>query len=144
VVGDCGWEPLGNVLKWLGTEHALVVHAQDGLDEISITSPTNICELNQGEITSYQITPEDFNLNTASMTDIQVENVEQSAAIINEILAGQQGAASDIVCLNAGAAIYVAGKANSLKAGMQLAQQQLMNKSAQQTLAQLVEFTNNI
>ena len=77
-------------------------------------------------------------------TCVQVENVEQSAAIINEILAGQQGAASDIVCLNAGAAIYVAGKADSLKAGMQLAQQQLMNKSAQQTLAQLVEFTNNI
>lgn len=144
VFDDCWLEPLANVLKSLGTQHALVVHAQDGLDEISITSPTNICELNQGEITSYQIKPEDFNLNTASMTDIQVENVEQSAAIINEILAGQQGAASDIVCLNAGAAIYVAGKADSLKAGVQLAQQQLINKAAQQTLTQLVEFTNNI
>lgn len=143
-VFDNQWlEPLANVLQSLGTEHALVVHAEDGLDEISISSPTNISELKQGEIKNYQIKPEDFNLNGASTADIQVGSVEQSAAMINALLDGQQGAAADIVCLNAGAAIYVAGKAVTLAVGVQLAQQQLTTKAAKHTLAELVKFTNN-
>lgn len=144
-VFDERWlEPLANVLKSLGTQHALVVHAEDGLDEISIASATSICELNQGEIKSYQINPSDFDLSTVSIADIQVENVEQSAEIIKAIFNGQQGAAADIVSLNAGAAIYVSGKADSLNAGVQLAKQQLTSNAAQQTLAQLVDFTNKI
>ena len=144
VFDDCWLEPLANVLKSLGTQHALVVHAQDGLDEISISSPTNVCELKQGEVNSYQISPEDFAVNTAAMKDIQVETVEESALIIKAIFAGEQGAAADIVSLNAGAAIYVAGVADSLDAGVQLAKQQLSSQSAQQTLNKLIEFTNNI
>lgn len=142
-VFDDQWlEPLAHVLKSLGTQHALVVHAEDGLDEISICAATNVCELKQGEITSYQITPQDFLLKTASIDAIQAEDVEQSAAIINAIFDGQTGAAADIVSMNAGAAIYVSGHTDSLAKGVDLARQQLSTGAAKQTLQQLIEFTN--
>ena len=144
-VFDKRWlEPLARVLGSLGTQHALVVHAQDGLDEISISSATDICELKQGEVISYQVKPEDFGFSPAPISSIQVDDVQQSAALISSLFDGETGAAANIVCLNAGAAIYVAGKADSLTAGVQLAQQQLTNQAAQQTLAQLVDLTNNI
>jgi len=144
-VFDDQWlEPLAHVLRSLGTQHALVVHAQDGLDEISISSPTNVCELKQGEVTSYQIRPEDFSLNTTTIDLIQVESVEQSAEVINSILDGQQGATADIVSMNAGAAIYVSGQVDSLAEGIDLARQQLNTGAAKQTLQQLIEFTNQV
>ncbi|MCL4144875.1 UNVERIFIED_CONTAM: hypothetical protein GTU68_024860 [Idotea baltica] len=143
-VFDDRWlEPLAHVLQSLGTEHALVVHAQDGLDEISIATATNICELRNGKIKTYQLTPEDCGLERSSLDDIKVDNVTDSANMISSVLNGDVGSAADIVCLNAGAAIYVAGKTESLKEGVQLASKQLASKAAQQTLAQLVEFTNN-
>ncbi|MDW3095683.1 MAG: anthranilate phosphoribosyltransferase [Gammaproteobacteria bacterium] len=144
-VFDDQWlEPLAHVLQSLGTEHALVVHAEDGLDEISISSVTNICELRDGKINSYQVKPEDFGLERNVLDAIKVTSVSDSANIIASVLNGESGAAADIVCLNAGAAIYVAGKADSLNAGVKIAKQQLTSKAAQQTLAQLIEFTNNI
>lgn len=143
-VFDDQWlQPLAQVLQSLGAEHALVVHAEDGLDEISIAGITNICELRDGEINSYQIKPEDFGLTRATLDDIKVNNVTDSANMITAVLNGEEGAAANIVCLNAGAAIYVAGKANSLNAGVQLATQQLASKAAQKTLTQLIEITNN-
>ena len=143
-VFDNQWlEPLAQVLHSLGSEHALVVHAEDGLDEISIASATNVCELRGGKINSYQIKPEDFGLERSTLDDIKVNNVSDSATMITAVLNGQSGAATNIVCLNAGAAIYVAGMTDSLNAGVQLAKQQLASKAAQQTLAQLIEFTNN-
>ncbi len=142
-VFDDQWlEPLAHVLKSLGTQHALIVHAEDGLDEISICAATNVCELKQGEVTSYQITPQDFSLNTAAIDAIQAEDVEQSAAIITAIFDGQTGAAADIVIMNAGAAIYVSGCADSLAKGVDLARQQLSSGAAKQTLQQLIELTN--
>ena len=144
VFDDCWLEPLARVLHSLGTQHALVVHAQDGLDEISITSETNICELNQGDISSYQIKPEDFNLSAAAISDLQVETVEQSAAMIHSLFDGQSGAAADIVSMNAGAAIYVSGQVDTLQAGIELAQLQLKSGAAKQTLQQLIDFTNQI
>ncbi len=144
-VFDDQWlEPLAHVLFSLGSEHALVVHAEDGLDEISIASATNVCELRDGKINKYQIKPEDFGLERSTLDDIKVNDVSDSANMITSILNSQSGAAANIVCLNAGAAIYVAGKADSLNAGVQLATQQLTSKAAQLTLAQLIEFTNNI
>ncbi|MFK7793897.1 MAG: anthranilate phosphoribosyltransferase [Gammaproteobacteria bacterium] len=144
-VFDDQWlEPLAQVLHSLGSEHALVVHAEDGLDEISIASESNVCELRDGKIDKYQIKPEDFGLERSVLDDIKVNNVSDSADMITSVLNGQSGAAANIVCLNAGAAIYVAGKTDSLSAGVQLATQQLASKAAQQTLAQLIEFTNNI
>ena len=142
-VFDKQWlEPLAQVLQSLGTEHALVVNAEDGLDEISIATATNICELRDGNIKSYQVTPEDCGLTRSSLDKIKVNNVMDSANMITSVLNGEAGSAADIVCLNAGAAIYVAGKALSLKEGVQLAGKQLASKAAQKTLAQLVEFTN--
>ena len=142
-VFDDQWlEPLAHVLQSLGTEHALIVHAQDGLDEISISSATNICELRDGDIKLYQVTPEDCGLKSSSLNDIKVDNVTDSAKMIISVLNGEPSTAADIVCLNAGAAIYVAVKISSLKEGVQLAAKQLASKAAQQTLAKLVEFTN--
>jgi anthranilate phosphoribosyltransferase len=143
-VFDDKWlEPLAHVLQSLGTEHALVVHAEDGLDEISIASATNVCELRDDIVTTYQIMPEDFGLESSSLDEIKVNDVADSAKMIVSVLSGTASAAADIVCLNAGAAIYVAGKAESLKEGVQLAGKQLTSKAAQQTLVQLIKFTNN-
>ncbi len=144
-VSDDQWlKPLAQVLASLGAEHALVVHAEDGLDEISTSSVTNICELRDGEITRYQIKPEDFGMPLSKIEEIKVNNVQESADIITSILKGATGAASHIVCLNAGAAIYVAGKADSLKAGVALAEQKLSSGAALQVLTQLIELTNKI
>ena len=142
VFDDCWLEPLANVLHSLGTQQALVVHSEDGLDEISVSGATNICELNNGDIKSYQASPEDFGLQYSSINAIQVDNVNDSASMINSIFDGVQGAAADIVCLNAGAAIYVAGKSDSLKTGVKLASENLSSGGARDTLKKLVAFTN--
>ena len=136
--------PLAHVLKSLSTEHALVVNAQDGLDEISISSPTNVCELKHGEVKCYQIKPEDFGFKAAPIDAIQVEDAQQSAILIKSLFDGEAGAAADIVSLNAGAAIYVSGQVDSLLQGVELAQQKLKSGAAKQTLNQLIEFTNRI
>ena len=142
-VFDDQWlEPLAHVLQSLGTEHALVVHAQDGLDEISIATETNVCELCDGKIKAYQLAPEDCGVERTSLDNIKVDNVDDSAKMIISVLNGDAGSAADIVCLNAGAAIYVAGKTKSLKEGVELAREQLTSKAAQKILAQLVDFTN--
>ena len=142
-VFDKAWlEPIANVLKALGARKALVVHAEDGLDELSIAAPSYICELNNGDIKSYQVTPEDFGLTRSSLEEIQVEDVSQSAAMINDVLDGKPGAAADIVALNAGAAIYVADKAESLEAGVRTAQERIQSGAAKEKLGQLILFTN--
>ncbi len=143
-VFDDQWlQPLAQVLQSLGTEHALIVHAEDGLDEISISSATNVCELRNGQIESYQIKPEDFDIDRYTLDTIKVNDVADSVTMIKSVLNAETGAATDIVCLNAGAAIYVAGKADSLTAGVQLAAKQLISNAAQQTLDDLIKFTNN-
>ena len=110
--------PVAEVLKKLGSQHVLVVHAQDGLDEISIAAPTDVAELKNGQVTSYQVTPEQFGLARASLADLAVVDAEQSLAIIHGVFDNQPGPARDIVALNAGAAIYAADLADSLEAGI--------------------------
>jgi len=110
-------ETLANVFAQLGSEHTLVVHSDDGLDEISI-SATTITELRNGELRSYKISPEDFGLATAQIADIVVPDSAASLALIEAVLAGQPGAARDIVVLNAGAGIYVSGLVDSLELGI--------------------------
>lgn len=142
-VFDDHWlQPLANVLKQLGSTHAMVVHAADGLDEISIASTTNVCELHDSDITQYQISPQDFGLAVSDLSTIQVNNAAESAAMITALLQGEKGPAADIVCLNAGAAIYVAGKCDSLQQGVQVAQEQLQTGAANTKLEQLIEFSN--
>ena len=136
--------PLVNVLQQLGSTHAMVVHAIDGLDEISIASATNVCELRDSEINQYHIKPNELGVQGGGLDSIQVSNASESAAIIKEVLQGKEGPSADIVCLNAGAAIYVADKSDSLQQGVQIAIEQLQSGTAQRKLTELVDYTNSV
>ncbi len=137
-------EPLANVLKQLGSEHVLVVNAQDGLDEISIAANTNVAELNNGVIRCYQISPEQFGMQKSVLSTLAVDSAEASLQLIQRVFAGEKGAPRDIVALNAGAAIYAAGLVDSLESGVSQALSVIDNGLAQQKLEALVAFTNTL
>lgn len=137
-------EPLAQVLLRLGSDHVLVVHAEDGLDEISIAAPTRVAELKNGEISMYTITPEQFGMTRAGLSAITVEDALQSLEMIRGVLAGQAGPACDIVTLNAGAAIYAAGVVDSLAAGVEKASEVLQSGKAAHTLELLIEVSNSV
>ncbi|HSH30332.1 MAG TPA: anthranilate phosphoribosyltransferase [Thiohalobacter sp.] len=121
-VYDRAWlQPLAEVLRELGSTHALVVHAGDGMDEISIGSQTRIAELRDGVIEEYLIEPEQFGLMQGDVSALSVDSAEQSLAIIRDVFAGRAGPARDIVLLNAGAAVYAADLVDSLEAGVKRA-----------------------
>ncbi len=134
-------EPLAQVLQQLGVQHALVVHAEDGLDEISLSAPTTVAELKAGDITTYSIRPEDFGIRSAPLDAIQVDGPDASLARMREVLAGQRGPAADIVALNAGAAIYVAGIKHTLAEGIGHAQTLIASGAAAERLAALIQLT---
>ena len=136
-------EPLARVLQQLGSEHVLVVHAEDGLDEISIAAPTRVAELKDGGITVYMVSPEDFGLQRADLNAITVDSAGQSLALINSVLGNQPGPALDIVKLNAGAAIYAAGLTSSLAEGVESAAVAIADGKAKQTLESLVRVSNS-
>jgi len=137
-------ESIAQVLKRLGSQHVLVVHSEDGLDEISISAPTIIAELNDGEIKSYTITPEEFGLNRRdTLSEIQVKSVTESVNLIHKVLDNQPSAARDIVVLNAGAAIYTAGLTASLAEGVSRAQLVLTSGAAKKKLTAWVELTQS-
>ena len=141
-VYDQAWlKPLANVLQRLGAAHVMVVCAEDGLDEISISGPTQVAELHQGTIRQYQLDPVEFGLNLAPLSSIQAEDADQSLAMIQAVLAGESSPASDIVALNAGAAIYVAGITDTLEAGIARAQSILGDGTALTRLQQLTRMT---
>ena len=137
-------EPLAQVLKQLGSQHVLVVHAEDGLDEISIAAPTLVAELRDGNISTYTVAPEDFGLQRSRLDSIAVENAAQSLAMIGAVFDNQPGPARDIVCLNAGAAIYAAGLTESLQEGVARASEVITSGRAKQTLAALIETSNAV
>jgi anthranilate phosphoribosyltransferase len=137
-------EPLAQVLKQLGSEHVLVVHAEDGLDEISIGAPTRVAELRHGRISVYTITPEDFGVPRAVLCTLAVEDAAQSLAMIWRVLHNEPGPARDIVMLNAGAAIYAAGLVASLADGMARACEVLRNGKARETLEELIRVSNAV
>ena len=112
---------LVKVLQNLGSEHVLVVHGADGMDEISFTGDTAVAELKNGEISQYNIKPAQFGFNLHDLSSIQIQNAAQSKAMVLAVLNGEKGPAREIVLMNAGAAIYVAGIAESLQAGVNLA-----------------------
>lgn len=134
--------PLAEVLKQLGSHHVLVVSAADGLDEISIAAPTHVAELKDGEITEYTIKPEDFGFATQSLDGVRVETAAESLAMLKGVLNNEAGPARDIVCLNAGAAIYAAGLSESLAAGIEKAAEVIASGSAMEKLDALVEKSN--
>jgi len=135
-------EPMASVLKQLGSNHVMVMHAEDGMDEISISAPTRVAELRHGEITSYTISPADFGMDFAALDEIRVDSAEQSLAMIRGVLADNPGPARDIVCLNAGAAIYVSGCADSLAAGVEAAGAAISSGKAAAVLQNLVARSN--
>jgi anthranilate phosphoribosyltransferase len=135
-------EPLAHVLRQLGSEHVLVVHAGDGMDEISIAAPTRVAELKDGEVRGYTISPEDFCLDRGDIRHLAVDSAEDSLAVIRRVFANEAGTARDIVCLNAGAAIYAAGRADTLAAGVERAQEVVAAGAAQETLDALVRVSN--
>jgi len=136
-------EPLAQVLNKLGSNHVLVVHSEDGMDEISIGAPTNIAELVNGKIKTYSITPEQFGLSRTDISELAVDGAEESLRIINSVLANQPGGARDIVMLNAGAAIYAADLVDSLEAGIQKADEVIASGAAKEKLAALVKVSNS-
>lgn len=136
-------KPMAKVLKKLDSSHVMVVHAKDGLDEISINRKTWVAELKNGQIREYKIRPGDFGMKRASLDTIRADSVEDSLRIINEVLDNRPGPARDIVCLNAGAAIYTAGVALSLDQGVALAADAIASGKAREKLRQLVELTRS-
>ena len=128
-------------LQRLGAEHALVVYGRDGMDEVSLGAATLVGELNNGDITEYEIHPEDFGLTMASHRALRVDTPEQSRDMVLSVLDNQAGPARDIVTLNAGIALYAANVAPTMAGGIALAQQALAKGLAKAKLAQLNEFT---
>jgi len=135
-------EPLAKVLKQLGSRHVMIVHADDGMDEISIASATSVAELKDGEIKTYTIEPEDFAMKKADLSEIKAADSADSLQIIKSVLDNKDGAAKDIVCLNAGAAIYVSGLAETLAQGVDMAKSAIADGKAKNKFDLLVEYTN--
>jgi len=136
-------EPLAEVLGKLGSHHVMVVHSSDGMDEISIGAPTFVAELNGNAVTTYTITPEQFGFTETNISEIQVADAKESLKMINTVLDNQAGPARDIVCMNAGAAIYVAGLAASLEEGVEKAQQVIASGAAKEKLEALIKLSNS-
>ncbi|MDT8405338.1 anthranilate phosphoribosyltransferase [Sulfuriflexus sp.] len=137
-------EPLAEVLKALGSNHVLVVHSEDGMDEISIAAPTKVAELKNGEITTYTVTPAQFGVESGKLEDLAVDGPEASLKIVMQVLDNVPGAARDIVVLNAGAAIYAADLVESLEAGVKKAQEVIASGAARNKLDELVKLSNSI
>jgi anthranilate phosphoribosyltransferase len=132
------------VLQRLGSKHVMVVYGLDGLDEISISGPTMVGELVQGEVNEYNLHPGELGLELYDRRAIEVHTVAESKAMIQAVLEGQPGPAHNIVALNAGAAIYVAGVAKTLKTGIERAVQAIKSGAAKQKLEEFIAFTQKL
>ena len=134
--------PLAQVLVSLGVKRGMVVYGQDKLDEISVSSPTTICELRDGWFKSYAIRPEDFGLKTCDKSELKGGTPQENAETVRAILKGEKGPKRDAVLMNAGAALYIAGKASSMKAGIILARELIDSGKALATLETFIEVSN--
>lgn len=146
--------PLAEVLGRLGSEHALVVHARDGLDEVSVASPTHVAELKDGAVREYDVQPEDFGIRSQSLIGLDVNGAQASLALIRDAFGVHQrggyqrseaGAkAADTIALNAGAALYVAGVTVDWRCGVQLAEDVIHGGRAAEKLEELTVFTQGL
>ncbi|CAA9889160.1 Anthranilate phosphoribosyltransferase [Candidatus Methylobacter favarea] len=134
-------EPLAQVLTKLGSQHVLVVHAEDGLDEISIASPTTIAELKDGSVSVYTITPEQFGFKRSSLAELAVDDAASSLIKVKSALDNEAGAARAIVALNAGAAIYTANITESLAAGIEKASWLIASGAARAKYEALIAYS---
>ena len=140
---------LAQVLQKLGSEHVLVVHGADGMDEISFTGDTYVAELKNGQVSEYVLNPAQYGLSTHQLKDIQIRDAQESKAMILDVLNGKHdteksAAARDIVLMNAGAAIYVSGQAESLQAGIHKAAEVIDSGAALEKLNQLITLSNKV
>lgn len=136
-------EPIAKVLANLGVKNAMVVYGQDGLDEISLSAPTSVCEVKNGWVRSYEITPEQFGLRRCSREELAGGNAEENAQIIREILAGKKGPKRDVVVLNSAAALYVA-KEITLEAAVREVEEILDSGKAKEQLQKFIELSNAV
>jgi len=132
------------VLQALGAKHALVVWGRDGMDEISLGAATLVGELRDGEVREYEVEPEDFGLAMASSRNLRVENAEESRAMLLEALEGRRGVPHDIVCLNAGAALYAANVVDSIAEGIELARSTIASGAARAKMDAFVAVTRRL
>lgn len=136
-------EPMAKVLSNLGVKNGMVVYGQDCLDEISLSAPTTVCEIRDGELKSYVIEPEQFGLKKCGKEDLVGGNPEENAVITKAILSGEErGPKRDAVVLNAAACIYIAGKADSIEAAVKVAEEMIDSGKAMGVLNKFVELTN--
>jgi anthranilate phosphoribosyltransferase len=141
-------KPMAEVLKRLGSQHVMVVHAKDGLDEISLATETRVAELKNGEVREYQIKPEDFGIASQSLIGLTVTSAQESLMLIKDALgkrttdAGKK--AADIIALNAGAAIYVSGVTSSMKDGIEMARDAVASGLAGEKINELAAFTQYV
>ena len=143
-VYDSRWvNPLAEVLRDLGSRRALVVHGFDGLDEITLTSETQVCELKNDNVTSFTIDPKEYGYSLCSANDLKGGSPKENAGIIRDILNGTKGPKTDIVILNAAAAIYVGGKADSIEKGILVAANSIDSGAAKKKLKELCQMSNS-
>lgn len=135
-------EPLAQVLVTLGIKRGMVVYGQDKLDEISMSAPTTVCEIRDGWYKTYEITPEDFGLKRCTKEDLVGGTPEENAEITKAILKGEKGPKRDAVLMNAGATLYIGGKADRMKDGIALAAEIIDSGKALETLSKFVEVSN--
>lgn len=135
-------EPLARVLSNLGVKRAMVVYGQDGLDEISLSAPTTVCEVMHGTYKQYEIKPEDFGLSRCKKEDLVGGSPDVNADITREVLNGEEGPHRDIVLMNAGAGLYIAGKTKSMKEGIELARQLIDEGKAKEKLEDFITYSN--
>lgn len=135
-------EPLAQVLMSLGVKRGMVVYGQEKLDEISMSAPTSVCEFKDGWFKSYEITPEDFGFERCTKADLVGGMPQENAAITREILSGQKGHKRNAVLMNAGAGLYLGGKAESMKDGVALAAELIDSGKAMATLEKFIEVSN--
>ena len=136
-------EPLAQVMANLGVNRGMVVYGQDSLDEISMSAPTSVCEIKDGKFTSYVLTPEQFDYERCTKEELQGGTPQENAEITKAILEGKEtGAKRHAVCLNAGAALYIAGKAASIEAGVKMAEQLIDSGAALKKLEEFIQKSN--
>ena len=136
-------EPIANVLKGLESRHVMVVHSEDGLDELSIANETHVAELKDGHVSTYTIHPNDFDIQLGDLKKLKAENASESLALITDAFAGNKGPHTDIIALNAGAAIYVSGIEDSLDNGILKACELLSDGGAQAKLDSYILASNS-
>ncbi len=144
VFSDQWIEPLAQVLARLGSRHVLVVHAEDGMDEVSIGAPTRVAELKDGKVSTYTVTPEQFGFKRGDISGLVVKGVAESLSMVESVLDNREGPARDIVALNAGAAIYAAGLTPTLKEGVEKALTVIANGTAKAKLQALVDLSKKL